>query len=281
MAHQIKVNYWRYSSGSEISDCWPVMVGMLKGNGHFKLLNRAGASHLHLVVSGQALIQSGDQERKVKRGDLFCFFKDQHASITEKETDPVTFYWISFSKQGSLQFPRFCGFNQEHPFLRASRQCVAFEKLFQQLHDAYGERCEANTAHLLVNLFKIGEKCRSLMPYWQHESTRLPKAKHLVDAALEMIEARLHERINVTELAESLGVSRNTLTLAFKKQRGMTPVDFVQSFRLNKAKQMLLATDYKMLTIADACGYTNEKYFHQCFRKSEGMTPRQYRLKNE
>lgn len=66
----------------------------------------------------------------------------------------------------------------------------------------------------------------------------------------------------------------------FRKKTGQKFVDYVNSVRIEKSKEMLASTDRKMYQIAKSVGYDNVKYFFRVFKKREGMTPEQYRLKN-
>jgi len=66
----------------------------------------------------------------------------------------------------------------------------------------------------------------------------------------------------------------------FRKRTGQKFVDYVNSVRIEKSKEMLSATDRKMYQIAKSVGYDNVKYFFRVFKKKEGMTPEQYRLRS-
>jgi transcriptional regulator GlxA family with amidase domain len=57
----------------------------------------------------------------------------------------------------------------------------------------------------------------------------------------------------------------------------ITPVAYLQSLRMQRAKQLLTSTDMKIRSVADACGYGNEKYFYRRFRRRNGLTPGQWR----
>jgi len=76
-----------------------------------------------------------------------------------------------------------------------------------------------------------------------------------------------------------LSVSR--LAHVFKEQMGITLVDYLTNVRIERAKKLLLATDQNCTEICFEVGYNNQSYFTRTFKDLVGMTPRQFRIKNQ
>lgn len=72
-------------------------------------------------------------------------------------------------------------------------------------------------------------------------------------------------------------ISRSYLSSLFKARTGEKFVDYLNGIRIEKAKELLAATDRKMYFIAKAVGYDNVKYFFRIFKKRTGITPEKYR----
>jgi len=62
---------------------------------------------------------------------------------------------------------------------------------------------------------------------------------------------------------------------------GITIIDYLTSVRIERAKQLLLATDQNCTEICFEVGYNNQSYFTRTFKGFVGMTPRQFRRKNQ
>ncbi len=75
-----------------------------------------------------------------------------------------------------------------------------------------------------------------------------------------------------------MSVSR--LAHIFKEQMGITLIDYLTSVRIERAKQLLLATTQNCTEICFQVGYNNQSYFTRTFKRLVGMTPRQFRVKN-
>lgn len=82
---------------------------------------------------------------------------------------------------------------------------------------------------------------------------------------------------NVADMAKELHVSSGYLQLLYKQKFHTSCMDDVISFRLFKARDLLLYTNESIAAIAELCGYNNTEHFCRQFRKSAGATPGQFR----
>lgn len=86
------------------------------------------------------------------------------------------------------------------------------------------------------------------------------------------IHDRYHEHADVNEIAAAVGLSTSAFCRYFKRQTKMTFTDFVNQYRINQAKTMLL----KDVTVTGACynvGFQSLSYFNKLFNKLEGVGP--------
>lgn len=79
------------------------------------------------------------------------------------------------------------------------------------------------------------------------------------------------------ELSGKASVSAGHFSRVFKQLTGMNVTDYVNAKRLVIAKELLLASDDNIETIAHACGFHGMRHFYQIFRKLTGATPKAYR----
>ena len=87
--------------------------------------------------------------------------------------------------------------------------------------------------------------------------------------------------LNLTELAARFHVSAGCLSSHFKKQVGMSPMQYVTQSRLNRAKILLLKTELSVMEIANQCGFGDVSNFVRRFRQQYHMTPLQFRHHNQ
>lgn len=99
----------------------------------------------------------------------------------------------------------------------------------------------------------------------------------LVAKARAYMEAKIHEKIDMNEIADMLGVSYTSFAVAFKTQTGESPVRFLRKLRLQKARYELLNTNMSIKQIAIECGFSSSEYFCNFFREEIGETPSVFR----
>lgn len=94
---------------------------------------------------------------------------------------------------------------------------------------------------------------------------------------IEWIRSHYYRQLSVAEIAEKFGYHPAYLTSLFKKYTGYPVLTFLNRTRIDVSKNLLTASDSSIRTIADMCGFPDEKYYLKLFKKYEGMTPTQYR----
>ncbi|MBF1099033.1 AraC family transcriptional regulator [Solobacterium sp.] len=84
-------------------------------------------------------------------------------------------------------------------------------------------------------------------------------------------------KIGLEDIAEVGQVSKSTCIRLFHKYTGKSPIDFLNSYRLQMSAEKLVATSEQITEIAYACGFGQPSYFNRLFLKEYNMTPNQYR----
>lgn len=81
----------------------------------------------------------------------------------------------------------------------------------------------------------------------------------------------------VTRMVERSGLAERTFKRRFTAATGYTPIDYIQTLRIEEAKQMLEATATSIDEIGLAVGYEDPTFFRRLFKRSTGVTPSRYR----
>lgn len=101
------------------------------------------------------------------------------------------------------------------------------------------------------------------------------------DAKIKKLMIYIHEHyqepISIEELARTVPVSRRACFRLFRENLHMTPVEYIRTFRLQKACQMLARSKESVTQIAYLCGLGSSSYFGKVFRERYQCTPLEYR----
>lgn len=98
-----------------------------------------------------------------------------------------------------------------------------------------------------------------------------------VSDVLNFFEEHFNEKIVLGDVAKSLGVSPVVLCRKFQKSIGCSPSSYLLRMRLQQGRCLLVDTDLSINMIAEMCGFENQFYFSNCFKKEYGMAPSVYR----
>lgn len=98
----------------------------------------------------------------------------------------------------------------------------------------------------------------------------------LIASIQQYINENLDGRLQLSEVAEKFGLSPAYLSVIFKKNTDVGFSEYVNTRKIEKAKQMLLSGDMKIYEVADALGFESAYYFSKVFKKIDGHSPREY-----
>ncbi|WP_195415222.1 response regulator transcription factor [Enterocloster citroniae] len=94
------------------------------------------------------------------------------------------------------------------------------------------------------------------------------------------IERNYQKNITTELISSYFYLNASYFSHVFRQKTGEKFVDYLNRIRIHKSKELLLTTDRKMYQIARSVGYDNVKYYFRVFKKTEGITPEQYRLRH-
>ena len=135
--------------------------------------------------------------------------------------------------------------------------------------------------HLLQERRKLRERLLEKLRDNKLLLSEPEKVESIDDAFLrkfaEQIEAVYADpEYNVEKLSETLGLSRGHLHRKIKELTGTAPVEFLRTYRLNKATQLLRQNAYTVSEVAYRTGFSSPAYFSKCFKAVYGVTPTEY-----
>lgn len=229
------------------------------------------------VKSGSGTLHTDSGNFPVHRGDLLIY----NPGILHSE-----------ASDENLEFSLlFCGIDRLHlkdkpvncildvnacPVLHTDRLQPFFECYFENLiaemqsKSYYYDEVSGALVRIILNLVLrlLAEQDKSY--FKTNESYQ--RARDYIDRNYSQIEC-------VEDVCKNMYISRYYLTHLFKEYSGLSPIQYIISKRMEKAKQLLEATDLPIHDIALQSGYNEISSFLKTFKKIENMTPSEYRDK--
>ena len=164
-------------------------------------------------------------------------------------------------------------FDQEQPVFNA--QIAGIRQLADQLGAEldHPDTLTAEAADSLARLLlvQLGRQLRD------PGTVSNPLTPKVLVSLRDYIVAHLAERILVADLAREAGLSPNRFAQAFSEHTRLSPHQFVLSFRLDRAAQLLRASNLNLVEVANDCGFANQQHLCNAMRRHLGTTPSRYR----
>ncbi|MEK3885737.1 response regulator [Paenibacillus sp. PL2-23] len=123
------------------------------------------------------------------------------------------------------------------------------------------------------------EDFRGLLLQWitEYPHVKSQDTKLIIDQLIKQLNLQYKKDWSLQEMAEYTQLSPSHFGVLFKKQTGMSPVNYINRIRVEQAKERLMQTDKKIYEIAEEVGFSNLPYFTRLFKQVAGLTPKEFR----
>jgi AraC family transcriptional regulator of arabinose operon len=231
---------------------------------------------LNLTVSGRGRINSGRGRFAVMPGEMLLFkpgaCHDYHA---DESAGQWIHDWVYF-------FPRPEWFDlliwpEVAPGvlrldLRSSARRAQIGELFEHLIQLSKSTHFRKTQLAMSVLEQLFLWCDIANPLAAH--VRLDPR---IQRTLDHLQSHAARSIRISELAQVAGMSASRLAHLFRLQLGISPMQWLENQRMERARELLLMSGRPIADVGSASGMPNPVWFSRCFRRHTGVSPRDFR----
>ena len=233
-------------------------------------------TELFYVVDGKGEFNIQGQRFPVKANDFVIINPQVEHTELSSPDEPLEYIvlgirGLSFSNltpvsEGGHPFSFFNLRDEQKDILRFLNAMVQ-EATSQQM--SYELVCHNLLEILLIKILRH--------QHFDLEVGKQSKATKDISFIKHYLETYYHESIQLEDLASMTHLSRFYISHSFKKEIGMSPMEYLIDIRIKESKILLRTTNYSISQVADIVGFTTPTYFSKQFRKSTGISPTDYR----
>lgn len=110
------------------------------------------------------------------------------------------------------------------------------------------------------------------------ESEHLADTSNPIAPSIDFIRKNISNNINLKDLSDKACMSTSSFYRYFKKELGMSPIEYIINEKIKYAKKLLSNPNIQINEVSYATGFEDSNYFIRIFKKYEGVTPKQYQL---
>lgn len=255
-----------------------------------------GVFDLIAVEKGSLAIGEDGQEWLLQEGDMLVLRPDGHHYGTAPSAVATEITWIHFQTFGSFEEAA------------SMEQCLKNQAALIARHKQNTglSHCEVSPVYIPKS-FSLSEKLRDYirslvrlehepqsLRNWKRQSVfqSLLQQLHLEFAELAdtsairlaediegFIRSHYREPISNSLLSRQFNYHSNYLAKCMLKVYGMTPLEYLQQYRCEQAKKLLLQTSWPIARVAEESGFNSISYFSAAFTKMAGLSPGKFRRK--
>lgn len=243
------------------------------------------------IKEGRGQLMVGDYLGRFEEGDVFLFSANMPHVF---RSDAV--YFESNSEKSSLGYTLFFDFEALGKGLLEVEEFAGLNLWLQLTKGSY--RVTGDKKSLVLNFMNSFLGCQGLgkilgalqiLQILRDPSTLKPLNKHVslkdynetegkrMGQVMSYILSESQHAIRLQDVANVANLSKEAFCRFFKERTGKTFTEFLIHVRIHQACQMLQERDWSISQIAFHCGFQNLSYFNRAFKRSIGLTPKEYR----
>ncbi|MBE7040530.1 MAG: helix-turn-helix domain-containing protein [Ruminococcaceae bacterium] len=217
------------------------------------------------VLSGSAYYTIQGKTTKVEKGNVI-FFSRTDAYSAEIPSDGLAAIYVNFFLEDTKKLLR----NE----IFTPQNFTTLESSFEKLNALWAAGNFSDRIYCKSLMYRIYSELARQMQYKYIPSNR----KDRIESTIQfMIENFSDANFSVEQLGPMCNMSQVHFRRIFSQIYHTTPIVFLNSLRLNKAKELLLANRLSISEIAAQCGFNSTYYFSKKFKEDTGLTPSTYR----
>ncbi|GAB6928470.1 AraC family transcriptional regulator [Paenibacillus sp. JCM 10914] len=249
-----------------------------------------GIFDLLVVIKGRLSVTEDGKAYEIEPGMFLILRPNTHHFATEECKVETDYYWLHFQTSANWSADEASpSRNREgHLELKAMEPNYFTIKL-----PLFGTLPQLDqTIELLATLSSLVQYGHQAKFLWRQQVLFQELIEHLAAAmdtpvtspssacaakAAADIRKNYREEFKVQDLGYRVNFHPVYIARCMQKEFGCSPVEYLQRYRIEQSKMLLLQTDLSVSRVAEEVGFNHAAYFTSCFTKQEGISPRKYR----
>jgi len=229
----------------------------------------------HLVTKGKGYFEMCGKKHTVSKGQVFYICPNETVYYYPDYDDPFSYKWINFCGTEADNLISHTGFTKQFP-VSPTFPLEEILALFDGANadtSTFASRIRSNAAVMILFAYFAQN----------YPSDTLNSDKYdYKSCAVNYISANLHkDTLCVQNIADNVGICRAHLYRIFKKNFGISPMNYIKNTKIESACEILKSTSLPIKYVAYSVGFSDPLYFSLSFKKSIGVSPSQFRKSNK
>lgn len=231
---------------------------------------------LHFIKKGKGEFRTENGSYSLKGGQGFMISPDKISSYKADEEEPWVYFWIGFGGTDAEKYMRDIGISSENPVFSFDNW-EPFERIFNNLM-ALDKNLLSHRLKMMGNLFMlIAEMAENVSLLDIKKKVIFNSKEEYVKNAVGYIEKNFSGKLSISEVVKYVGLNRSYFGVIFKEIMGISPIDYLVNYRIDRAKKYLSDDSMSIGDVARSVGYEDPLAFSKIFKRKVGISPEAFR----
>lgn len=226
---------------------------------------------LHYISEGSGNYSCENGSFDVNARDIVVIYPGQSSRLTVNKV-PYVHYWINLKGVDVENLLGCTDIMRDNPVFTFDKDISEF---FEKIYNNQGPE-PYHQAEMLSRLYYIF----AILMKNSKRSAKADSKKYHITRFTDYIQKNFSNNILIGDIAKYMGFSESQLYRLISEEFGVSPLKFLNEYRINQSKTLMKNKDLKIKSIAKMCGFSDPLYFTKAFVKHVGITPTEYRNKN-
>ena len=291
--------FWQHVSGKQISPKFDTPEGMslfsdqyfedyciIKNDGmmlktvgiracepDYRLINKYQNRHvIHWIISGEGWCNG----IPIEAGNVIYLKNHIPYNFSSNPKNPCVYAWITFSGDSVKAYLEHMGLLKKIQVFTTPN----LQEIYSLLYDMIYVPMQKSDPYLYFEASFLRLLSLSVPVEAEHTEKNEKSFDKRLNNALSYIATNYkNPNIRVRDVAYAIGISENYFRKLFKKEMGVSVLEYIIKVRMDAAVTLLLNSNYNISEIAEMTGYADYRQFHKIFNDRFGCSPKQYRVK--
>ena len=232
---------------------------------------------IHYILDGKGVFSVGDRTYGLGKGQGFLICPGVVTFYQADPEEPWSYSWVGFNGLKAGHYLESAGLSQDAPifFYGGEDMKLCLDEML-----AAEKLVRSREIKLLGLLYLFISKLIEASGKDRFSDGNAGRQEFYVRRAVDYIEMNYSRNITIAQMAKHIGLDRSYLGALFKSLLNVTPQEYLMSFRMAKACELMENRSLSIGDISRSVGYEDQLLFSKVFKKVKNVPPREYRRKS-
>ncbi len=229
---------------------------------------------VHYILGGKGTFHVDGKVHRLEKNDGFLICPNKIVYYQADFEEPWSYAWVGFNGFKAGDYLNQAGLNAANPIFNYAYDTFLKDCLARMIETK--DQSKGREIRLMGLLYEFLARLIETSA-GDNQAKGVNRKEEYIKKALEYIQMNYSRKISISEIAGHIGLDRSYLYSLFTEYLKSSPQQFLISFRLEKACELMRNSSLSIGDVSRSVGYEDPLLFSKIFKREKGMSPKEFR----